>query len=63
MRIEEFARENLTEEQVSFVCPETSTIALNQTLSIAYYNLAVEYEHVKSFMLAKDSYLRSNECA
>ena len=39
--------------------PETNVHALNQTLSIAYYNIAVEYEYVKQYPEAMQSYQTS----
>lgn len=39
--------------------PESNEQALNQTLGIAYYNLAVEYEHVHDYETAKRIYYKS----
>jgi hypothetical protein len=38
---------------------EENKEALHQTLGVAYYNLAVEYEHVKQFDKAIESFLKA----
>lgn len=39
--------------------PESNEHALNQTLGIAYYNLAVEYEHIHDYETAKRVYYKA----
>ena len=36
--------------------PESNESAINQTLGIAYYNLAVQYEHTHEYKTAKQIY-------
>lgn len=57
---------DLNEQQVALVTqslemkdldiPESNESAINQTLGIAYYNLAVQYEHTHDYQTAKQIY-------
>ena len=49
--------ENLNMETLNI--PESNEQALNQTLGIAYYNLAVEYEHTHDYETARRVYYKS----
>ena len=49
--------DNLTMETLNI--PESNEQALNQTLGIAYYNLAVEYEHIHDYETARRVYYKS----
>lgn len=59
---EEERKSTLEEENLpvsTLDIPESNESALNQTLGIAYYNLAVEYEHIQDFYTAKRIYMKS----
>jgi len=43
-------------KEADMLIPETSTVSLTQTLGIAYYNLAVEFEHTSEYVKAKAAY-------
>jgi len=58
---EEIKQKNLNGSDLDI--PETNVDALNQTLSIAHYNLGVQYEFTHDFPSAKEAYEEARNLA
>lgn len=50
--------QNITTEKINSMDTESKDV-LHQTISMANYNLAVEYEHCKDYDSATETFLKS----
>ena len=50
--------QKISQKRIDEVDPESKDV-LHQTLSMAYYNLAVEYEHCKEYNSATEAFVKA----